>query len=176
MTRTDPAPATTAALRDADTLRWQCAALAELDARDVHALLMLRSRIFVVEQACAYLDPDPHDTDGDAQHLLAWHGHTLVACARVLPPGATFAHPSIGRLAVDANWRGRGLGRVLLARAFALATQRWPGVPITLAAQAHLQAFYAAAGFVAIGAPYDEDGIPHVDMQRTPSTEPDPCP
>ena len=172
----NPAPATTAALRDADTLRWQIAPLTTLDARAVHALLMLRSRIFVVEQACTYLDPDPHDTDGDAQHLLAWHGHTLVACARVLPPGATFACPSIGRLAVASPWRGRGLGHALLARAIALAASRWPGASIALAAQAHLLPFYASAGFVAIGAPYDEDGIPHVDMQRAPSTEPDPCP
>ncbi len=150
----------------ADALHWQVAALTELDPLAVHALLGLRSRVFVVEQACAYLDPDAHDAHPDTRHLLGWQGTTLMACARVLPPGATFTPPSIGRLLVSAERRGQGLGHALLQRAIVLVDTRWPGQPIALAAQAHLQAFYAAAGFIVMSAPYDEDGIAHVDMQR----------
>jgi ElaA protein len=40
----------------------------------------------------------------------------------------------------------------------------WPGWPIRIAAQQRLAAFYARLGFRPVGAPYDEDGIPHVDM------------
>ena len=36
--------------------------------------------------------------------------------------------------------------------------------PIRIAAQQRLEAFYASLGFRIAGAPYDEDGIAHVDM------------
>ncbi len=41
-------------------------------------------------------------------------------------------------------------------------------VPISLAAQAHLEGFYGSLGFRTISSPYDEDGIPHLDMRREP--------
>ena len=37
---------------------------------------------------------------------------------------------------------------------------------VRLGAQRYLEAFYASLGFEAVGAPYDEDGIPHVEMLR----------
>ena len=36
----------------------------------------------------------------------------------------------------------------------------------SLAAQAHLVRFYAGLGFERSGEPYEEDGIPHLDMRR----------
>ena len=41
-----------------------------------------------------------------------------------------------------------------------------PGRAIRIAAQQHLEAFYASLGFRTVGAPFDEDGIPHVEMLR----------
>jgi ElaA protein len=40
----------------------------------------------------------------------------------------------------------------------------WPGRALRIAAQQRLAAFYASLGFRTVSAPYDEDGIPHVDM------------
>lgn len=166
-----PAPDRRHVTPESTPLRWQVAPLQALTACEAHALLQLRSRVFVVEQACAYLDPDAHDVAADTRHLLVWQGAELVVCARVLGPGTTFATPAIGRLLVAIPWRGRSLAGELLQRAVAIAASAWPGLPITLAAQAPLAAFYARAGFVAIGDPYDEDGILHLDMQRPPLPE-----
>ena len=44
---------------------------------------------------------------------------------------------------------------------------RWPTHSIWLGAQAHLQGFYGQNGFVAEGAGYVEDDIPHIGMRKT---------
>ena len=48
----------------------------------------------------------------------------------------------------------------------ARCASKYPGRPVRVSAQAHLEAFYASLGFAVASAPYDEDGILHVDMVR----------
>lgn len=45
-------------------------------------------------------------------------------------------------------------------------TRLWPGRPIYLSAQAHLQGYYGRYGFLAVTEPYLEDNIPHIGMRR----------
>jgi len=40
--------------------------------------------------------------------------------------------------------------------------------PIRIGAQLYLKRFYESFGFVQTGAPYDEDGIPHIYMLKQP--------
>ncbi|WP_077035380.1 GNAT family N-acetyltransferase [Pelomonas sp. KK5] len=150
---------------------WICARLEELAPRQLYAALALRSAVFVVEQACVYLDPDGHDLDPGCWQLLGYEDGELLACARLLAPGvkgAAQVHPMIGRVVTAPAGRGRGLGRPLMQRAIDECSARWPGLPIDIGAQAHLQRFYASLGFVQRGEPYDEDGIAHIDMRRQP--------
>ena len=49
----------------------------------------------------------------------------------------------------------------------------WPGEPVRIGAQQRLERFYQSLGFVTASAPYDEDGIPHVEMVRDASARPD---
>jgi ElaA protein len=152
----------------APTLHWQTLAFDALDARQLYALLKLRSEIFVVEQACAYLDPDGKDIHPDALHLLGHHGDALAAYLRILPAGVGHRHPSIGRVVVAPAWRGTGVGHMLMREGVRALLARWPGSEIRLGAQAHLSGYYAAHGFVPASPIYDEDGIPHVTMRRDP--------
>jgi len=48
--------------------------------------------------------------------------------------------------------------------------RRYPGSPIQLDAQAHLEKFYASFGFARVGEPFDEDGIPHISMKWLPAS------
>jgi ElaA protein len=73
---------------------------------------------------------------------------------------------SLGRVATSASARGTGLGRELVAQGIACADRLHSGHAIRIGAQAHLEAFYASFGFRTVSAPYDEDGIPHIDMLR----------
>jgi len=62
--------------------------------------------------------------------------------------------------------RGTGAGRALLERGILEAEALHPGHRIRIGAQQYLERFYASFGFETVSAPYDEDGIQHIDMLR----------
>ncbi len=141
-------------------MRWRDQAFAELTVDELYAIIALRERVFVVEQACVYLDADGRDQA--SRHLWLEDGGAILAYARVVPAGLKLAEVSIGRVIIAPEARGRGLARELMLRALATV----PGASVALSAQAHLEKFYASLGFARTSETYDEDGIPHVDMLR----------
>lgn len=147
-------------------IRWQDLHHSELTVAELYALLKLRSEVFVVEQACIYLDIDGDDLLGENRHILGWQGDTLVAYARILVSEEAVEPVTIGRVIVNPAVRGERLGYQLMERAIASCEQRWPERAIYLGAQAHLRAFYGHLGFIAVTDVYDEDGIAHVGMAR----------
>jgi ElaA protein len=147
-------------------LTWRDLHHSELGAADLHDVLALRNRVFVVEQRCAYQDVDGRDLAGDTRHLLGRHGPELVAYARILAPDGP-GPVRVGRVVVGGAARGQRLGGQVMERALASCERHWPGRPVAVAAQAHLRRFYEGLGFAAVSEVYDEDGIPHVDMIRT---------
>jgi len=146
-----------------DALHWECLSFAALSPENLYALLKLRGEVFVVEQACAYLDPD--GLDPRAFHWMAWSGDTLLAYQRCLPPGTSYVDASsIGRIVVAMPGRGSAVGRELVRRGIAFNRREWPGYPIRIGAQSYLENFYHSLGFVSGGDYYLEDGIEHVHM------------
>ena len=142
---------------------WRFAHFDELTAREVHDILQARSAVFVVEQACIFLDMDGADVAG--WHLFSrTDDGSIGACCRLLPAGLAFAEPSIGRVITTQAVRATGLGRALMEEALRRAAALWPGAAIRIGAQQHLEGFYRSLGFVTVSEPYDEDGIPHVEM------------
>ncbi len=144
--------------------RWRFARFDELTPREVHDVLQLRAAVFVVEQECAFQDVD--GVDVHSWHLLARRGDTLVAYCRLIPAGIKFEEPSIGRVVTLPELRGTGCGRELMAEALRRADTLWPGQAIRIGAQHRLERFYRDFGFVQSSAPYDEDGIAHIEMLR----------
>jgi ElaA protein len=147
-----------------DTVVWQTAAYEALTVPQLYAVLQLRSEVFVLEQNCLYQDID--GADAQAVHVMGWAGASLVAYARCFPSGVKFAQASMGRVITSAALRGAGAGPVLVQQAIACIEQQWGAQPIRIGAQAHLNKFYGKLGFVETGAPYIEDGIPHIEMLR----------
>lgn len=143
-------------------LHWVWRPFSALSGQEVHDLLSLRAAVFVVEQRCAYQDPDALDVR--AQHCLARAGSELVAYLRSMPPEEGAACSSLGRIVVDPAFRGRNLGRELIRRGIAFNREQWPGRDIRIAAQAHLTALYESLGFVSENDLFLEDGIEHVHM------------
>jgi len=89
----------------------------------------------------------------------------LAGYLRLIP-----ASPSvrIGRVAVAAPLRGRGLGRRLMEEALLFYRAQCPNRPVVLTAQAHLVPFYRSFGFEPTGEPFDDFGLTHVGMELRP--------
>jgi len=143
---------------------FDCLPFDRLTPRQVHDVLQLRQRVFVVEQACAYLDAD--GADPSCWHVLGTDAGVLVATARLVPPGLKYVEPAIGRVVTAPEVRRTGVGRALMLEALAQVKRLYPGQPVRLGAQRYLERFYRSLGFAPVGEPYDEDGIPHVEMLR----------
>lgn len=147
---------------------WHWSTFDELSAADLYAVLELRQAVFILEQKCLYPDIDGYDRAAD--HLLGWQTiagkRQLSAYLRVLAPGAKYVEMSLGRVVTNPLARRGGFGRQLLAEGIAGALQRHPGHDIRIGAQQYLEQFYQSFGFETVTAPYDEDGIQHVDMLR----------
>lgn len=117
----------------------------------------IRRVVFIEEQRV----PQAEEWDGrdDAcTHFLALYDERPVGTARLLPD----AH--IGRVAVLAEARGRGIG-VALMRAAIEAARREGHPAVELAAQTHALPFYERLGFQAFGGEFLDAGIPHRTMR-----------
>lgn len=143
---------------------WKFTDFDALTLTELYELLQLRSEVFVVEQDCVFQDMDGFDAE--AMHLLGMSGDTLVTYARCFAAGVKFKEASVGRLITRSKLRGSGAGHVLVRRAIDSVTQQWGPQAIRIGAQARLENFYRQHGFETTGAPYIEDGIPHIEMLR----------
>ncbi|HEX4015771.1 MAG TPA: GNAT family N-acetyltransferase [Frankiaceae bacterium] len=121
----------------------------------------LRHRVFVLEQGVdAELEFDGRD--GDATHVVLEDAGTLIGTARIFDTGSEAV---VGRVAVEADRRGQGLGVIVMA-----AAERWAGdagLPtVELHAQQAVVGFYERLGYKGVGEPYEEAGIPHQTMRK----------
>jgi len=146
------------------TIAWQYRPWSALTTDELYAIMVARQRVFVVEQACPYLDAD--GWDARAHHL--WHeaGGVVLAYLRVFAPGVRYAEASLGRIITAPEVRRRGLGRPLCREGLARIAAAHGPVPVRIGAQKYLERFYGELGFVRVSDDYDEDGIPHVEMVR----------
>jgi len=127
--------------------------------RELRQAYAIRIRVFVKEQGV----PRKIELDDDDQraiHFLAAVGAKAVGTARVVLHGGA---AKIGRMAVMKSYRRRGVGAKLLSRAVATA-RRLQARKIYLHAQVAVSGFYARMNFRAVGAIFDEAGIPHRKM------------
>ena len=155
---------------------WQWHTFDDLTGRQVYDVLKLRQEVFVVEQRCVFADIDGIDEQCwhllgaglDVRHLQGVGHLGLLAYLRLLPPGVSHHPPAdgpaIGRVVTHAGARGHGIGRALMLEGMRKAGELYPGLPLRVMAQVYLRHFYESLGFRAASQPYDDDGIPHIDM------------
>ncbi|ANU26453.1 GNAT family N-acetyltransferase [Planococcus versutus] len=144
-------------------MTWKVYRFGELTTKKLYEVLKLRVDVFVVEQNCAY--PEIDGLDSQCIHLVYSENETILAYARLVPAGTKYEVPSIGRVVVREEARGRGLASQLLKRCIAYISEEWKADAIKLQGQVYLEEFYQSFGFQSISDYYDEDGIPHVDME-----------
>lgn len=117
----------------------------------------LRFAVFVEEQKVPpEIELDDHDPE--CVHAVAFDGgDRAIGTGRLLPDG------HIGRMAVAQSARGQGVGSALLAALMSEARRRGHAQAV-LSAQTHAVDFYRKHGYSVEGDPYDDAGIPHVNM------------
>lgn len=126
--------------------------------KDNAELRRIREAVFINEQAVPpELEWDSEDQE--AIHFLAYAGDYPIGTARLLADG------HIGRVAVAKDWRGSGIGAMLMKAAIEKAEQAGL-LRQFLTAQVHATSFYERLGFRVVSEEFLEAGIPHVDMVR----------
>lgn len=141
---------------------WKFKHFNELDNNELYEILTLRSKVFVVEQKCIYLDTD--DKDQKSWHLYGYIDHKLIAYSRILPPGISYEEASIGRVVTDPEYRNNGYGIDLMKLAIEKTKSQFNVSQIKISAQCYLLKFYTELGFTTSSDEYLEDDIPHVEM------------
>jgi predicted GNAT family N-acyltransferase len=117
----------------------------------------VRRAVFIVEQGV------PEELEWDADDPVATHALALTADGQPVGTGRLLPDGHIGRMAVSAAWRRRGVGQAILRWLIDCARARGDAAA-HLHAQTHALGFYARAGFIAHGAVFMEAGIPHRAM------------
>lgn len=145
-------------------IHWHTYGFDELSVGLLYGLLKLRQDVFIVEQQSIY--PDLDGLDELCGHLLGLNGDVLAAYLRLVPPGKKYKEPSLGRIIVHQDYRGKKLGYQLVQEGIQFAEKKYGEVPIRIEAQAHLEKFYSKLGFRVMTDPFDADGIPHIEMLR----------
>jgi predicted GNAT family N-acyltransferase len=124
------------------------------------ALRSVRWKVFVEEQHV------PEELEWDEEDARSRHVLALAADGAPVGTGRLLPDGHIGRMAVLAAWRNRGVGSALLKLLLRLARESGH-TAVRLHAQTHAAGFYAKHGFEVDGAEFMEAGIPHVLMART---------
>ena len=128
------------------------------EARD--ELRAIRINVFVREQHV----PEALEWDGIDEKCL--HVLATTAAGDAIGTGRLLPDRHIGRMAVLAHWRGRGVGARLLAELLAAAAELGYD-DVELSAQTHAIGFYLRFGFEVASGEYLDAGIPHRRMRRS---------
>jgi predicted GNAT family N-acyltransferase len=119
----------------------------------------VRYDVFVIEQKVP-VELEWDEMDAASLHAVLYdEDGKAVGTGRLLPDG------HIGRMAVRAEARGRGIGGILLRALMAEAKKRGDRA-VVLNAQTQAEPFYRRFGFARAGEEFMEAGIPHIEMRH----------
>lgn len=124
--------------------------------------MTVRQTVFVEEQGFVdeYDENDPIST-----HFVLFDDEGApVATCRVFPKGATQDY-YLGRLAVVKPYRGKGIGTRMLREAENYV-RSVGGHAVLLHSQSAAEGFYAVCGYTPTGQYDEEQGCPHVWMEK----------
>lgn len=123
----------------------------------------LRKVVFVDEQGFSP-DTDKDEIDAVAWHIVGYDTNGIPQCtARLFSEDKTAYHA--GRIVVNRNLRGQGIGKKMLLE-IATKAQQCGAKILRLGAQYDKVGFYEACGFVPYGEIYLDENYPHRHMQK----------
>ena len=127
----------------------------------------LRIKVFVEEQKVPMeLEFDEKDNSENTVHIGFFDNNKLIGVARLIDLDKDVIH--IGRVVIDKEYRGQGIGRELIIGCENIAQQILKRKTIIeLSAQIQAENFYKSLGYNRINDKiYLDAGIEHVDMRK----------
>ena len=127
----------------------------------------LRIKVFVKEQKVPVeLELDEKDHSKNTVHIGYFDGEKLIGVARLIDLDKDIIH--IGRVVIDKDYRGKGIGRKLIIGCETTAKNILKReVIIELSAQIQAENFYKSLGYNRVNDKiYLDAGIEHVDMRK----------
>ena len=121
-------------------------------------ILDVRKKVFIDEQNV----PEELEIDGlddKAEHILVYDNLKPIATGRMFSDG------HIGRVAVLKEYRGSGIG-MLVMQSFIKKAEKLNIHRVWLSSQCHAVMFYEKLGFEEYGNIYMDAGIEHIDMEK----------
>ena len=125
---------------------------------NIEDICAIRYEVFVDEQNVPE-ELEIDGLDGEAKHVLAFVDGVPIGTGRILSDG------HIGRVAVLKDYRGFGIGKLIMKELIKWA-QDITLKKVWLSSQWHAHSFYLDLGFVCVGDIYKEAGIDHIKMYR----------
>lgn len=127
----------------------------------------LRTKVFVEEQNVPIeLELDEKDHNENTVHIGYFSNDKLIGIARLIDMDKDIIH--IGRVAIDKDYRDKGIGRDLIISCENTAKHILKReVTIELSAQIQAEKFYESLGYNRVNDKiYLDAGIEHVDMRK----------
>ena len=127
----------------------------------------LRIKVFVEEQKVPMeLEFDEKDNSENTVHIGFFDNNKLIGVARLIDLDKDVIH--IGRVVIDKEYRGQGIGRELIIGCENIAQQILKRkIIIELSAQIQAENFYKSLGYNRVNDKiYLDAGIEHVNMRK----------
>ena len=127
----------------------------------------LRIEVFVKEQKVPMeLEFDEKDNSENTVHVRFFDNKKLIGVARLIDLDKDVIH--IGRVVIDKEYRGQGIGRELIIGCENIAQHILKRkIVIELSAQIQAEKFYESLGYNRVNDKiYLDAGIEHVDMRK----------
>ncbi|MCI1951946.1 MAG: GNAT family N-acetyltransferase [Clostridiales bacterium] len=122
----------------------------------------IRQKVFVEEQG---FQKEYDEIDLTAEHLVLYDGDIPKAVGRMFREDPQKPVYTIGRVAVLKEFRGEGLGRVVVEELEQKAKKEG-GTAIKLSAQCRVQKFYEKLNYHAVGDIFYDEFCPHICMTK----------
>lgn len=119
----------------------------------------LRKTVFMEEQG---FKNEFDDIDDKAYHVVYYSQEQPVATCRFYEKDGVY---HIGRICVLSEYRGAHIGTKVLKIAEEAIKKH--ASYVTLSAQVRVKGFYESQGYIATGEPYDDEGVPHIQMVKS---------
>ena len=134
---------------------------------ELNLAFALRIEVFVKEQKVPIeLELDDKDHSDNTVHIGYFHEDNLIGVARLIDMDKDVIH--IGRVVIDKEYRGQGIGRELIIGCETTAKDILKReVTVELSAQIQAEKFYESLGYNRVNDKiYLDAGIEHVDMRK----------